>query len=410
MTTTYARMFQKRYTTAAATLASVTLESGEFMLDLTTGHIYCPVTGGSGFNTEKPFRRDGMLASPTAVADNEIPRWDGTDGYTTQPSGLKILDGSAGSLNPTGSKTLVWTASVTLAGTDGKTLTINDTAAISGTNTGDQTITLTGDVTGSGTASFAATIANGAVTLAKMADMATSSLIYRKTAGSGAPEVNTLATLKTDLGLTGTNSGDQTITLTGDVTGSGTGSFAATIANDAVTYAKMQNVSATDKLLGRATAGAGDVEEITCTAFGRSLIDDAAAGNARATLGVTQACIRVVKASFGDGTNVPATLTVVYAQAPVSGTITKATIDSENTTSSATVDIWKDTDANYPPTVADTIVASAKPTLSSANKSSDSTLAGWTTTVTAGDWLAFRLDTVSGATRVNVQLEITTNT
>jgi len=33
-----------------------------------------------------------------------------------------------------------------------------------------------------------------------MADMATASLIYRKTAGAGAPEVNTLATLKTDLG------------------------------------------------------------------------------------------------------------------------------------------------------------------------------------------------------------------
>lgn len=80
----------------------------------------------------------------------------------------------------------------------------------SGTNTGDQTITLTGDVTGSGTGSFAATIANGAVTLAKQADMATASVVYRKTAGSGAPEVNTLATLKTDLGLTGTNSGDQT--------------------------------------------------------------------------------------------------------------------------------------------------------------------------------------------------------
>jgi beta-lactamase superfamily II metal-dependent hydrolase len=32
--------------------------------------------------------------------------------------------------------------------------------------------------------------------------------------------------------LSGSNSGDQTITLTGDVTGSGTGSFAATIANN----------------------------------------------------------------------------------------------------------------------------------------------------------------------------------
>jgi hypothetical protein len=64
--------------------------------------------------------------------------------------------------------------------------------------------------------------------------------------------------------VSGTNTGDQTITLTGDVTGSGTGSFATTIANDAVTYAKMQNVSAASRLLGRGSAaGSGDVEEIT---------------------------------------------------------------------------------------------------------------------------------------------------
>lgn len=60
----------------------------------------------------------------------------------------------------------------------------------------------------------------------------------------------------------GTNTGDQTITLTGDVTGSGTGSFAATIANDAVTYAKIQNVTDA-RLLGRSAGSAGDVQEIT---------------------------------------------------------------------------------------------------------------------------------------------------
>ena len=37
----------------------------------------------------------------------------------------------------------------------------------------------------------------------------------------------------------------------------------AKLANDAVTYAKMQNVSATNRLLGRSTSGAGDAEEIT---------------------------------------------------------------------------------------------------------------------------------------------------
>lgn len=56
------------------------------------------------------------------------------------------------------------------------------------------------------------------------------------------------------------------------------------IQDDAVSYAKIQNVSATDKLLGRASAGVGNVEEITCTAAARALLDDADAAAMRATL------------------------------------------------------------------------------------------------------------------------------
>lgn len=62
--------------------------------------------------------------------------------------------------------------------------------------------------------------------------------------------------------LSGTNTGDQTITLSGDVGGSGQTDITATIADDAVTFAKMQNISS-DHVLGRATAGSGDVEELT---------------------------------------------------------------------------------------------------------------------------------------------------
>ncbi len=52
--------------------------------------------------------------------------------------------------------------------------------------------------------------------------------------------------------------------LTGDVTATGPGSAVATIPNDTVTYAKMQNVSAASRLLGRGSAaGSGNVEEIT---------------------------------------------------------------------------------------------------------------------------------------------------
>lgn len=57
------------------------------------------------------------------------------------------------------------------------------------------------------------------------------------------------------------------------------------VADDAVTYAKVQNVSATDKVLGRVSAGAGDIEEIACTPFARTVLDDADAATVRATTG-----------------------------------------------------------------------------------------------------------------------------
>jgi hypothetical protein len=100
---------------------------------------------------------------------------------------------------------LVAGANVTITVNDGAD-TITIASSITGATLADGDY---GDIVASSSGTVL-TIDTGVVTLAKMANMATSSLIYRRTAGTGAPEVNTLATLKTDLLLTGTNSGDQT--------------------------------------------------------------------------------------------------------------------------------------------------------------------------------------------------------
>ena len=67
---------------------------------------------------------------------------------------------------------------------------------------------------------------------------------------------------------------------------------------------------------------------------------------------------------------------------------------------SIVVDLWVDTYANYPPTVADTITASAKPTLSSATKTKDTTLTGWTTSIGSDRTLRVNVDSASTVTRV----------
>jgi hypothetical protein len=135
------------------------------------------------------------------------------------------------------------------------TLTV---AAAGGVGDGDK-----GDITVSGGGATWVVDAD-VVTNAKLSNMATATFKGRTTAGTGDPEDLTVAQAKTLLNLTGTISGDQTITLTGDVTGSGTASFAATVANDAVTNAKLANMAAAT-FKARVTAATGDPEDITGT-------------------------------------------------------------------------------------------------------------------------------------------------
>lgn len=137
----------------------------------------------------------------------------------------------------------------------------------SGTNTGDQNIFSTIAVSGQSnvvadTTSDTLTLVAG-TNITITTDATTDSITINSSGGGG-----------------GVSDGDK-----GDITVSGSGTT-WTVDSSAITYSKIQNVSATDKLLGRSTAGAGVIEEITCTSFGRSLIDDSTASDARTTLGL----------------------------------------------------------------------------------------------------------------------------
>jgi hypothetical protein len=109
----------------------------------------------------------------------------------------------------------------------------------------------------------------------------------------------------------------------------------------------------------------------------------------------------------GDGLDLEVPANDVFVACQGTGEITKVTIVTEGGPGSCVIDIWRDELADFPPTVADSITAAAKPTISSDDTYEDSTLTGWDTAVIAGNILAFHLESVSGFSMVHIQIEIT---
>jgi len=94
-----------------------------------------------------------------------------------------------------------------------------------------------------------------------------------------------------------------------------------------------------------------------------------------------------------------------HLEIPFACTINQVTMLADQP-GSIVVDIWKEIYTYFPPTDADSITASAPPTISSAQKSKDSTLTGWTTAIDAGDILAFNVDSCTTITRVTISLKV----
>lgn len=120
---------------------------------------------------------------------------------------------------------------------------------------------------------------DNSVTNVKLRDSVAVSVIGRASATDGDP-ADIVAT-----------SNDTILRRTGDALGFGSVTLAM-VPDNLLTYAKLQDVSATDMLLGRSTADAGDIEEIPCTAAGRALLDDADAATQRTTLGLGTAATK----------------------------------------------------------------------------------------------------------------------
>jgi hypothetical protein len=71
---------------------------------------------------------------------------------------------------------------------------------------------------------------------------------------------------------------------------------------------------------------------------------------------------------------------------------------------SITFDVWSTNIGSYPPTVANTITAAAKPAITTAQYANSATLTGWTVNLNANDTLRFNVDSVTTINRATLAL------
>jgi hypothetical protein len=211
------------------------------------------VDGGTGSSTASGARTNLGLGTIATQNANNVTI---TGGSVTGITDLAVADGGTGASTASGARTNLGLG--TIATQDASNVTITG-----GSVTGITDLAVADGGTGASTAAGART-----------------NLLPSYTGNAGKfLAVNTGAT-DVEWSTAGVSDGDK-----GDITVSSSGAT-WTIDNDAVTYAKIQNISATDKILGRQSSGAGDAEEITCTAAGRAILDDADAAAQRTTLGL----------------------------------------------------------------------------------------------------------------------------
>lgn len=156
---------------------------------------------------------------------------------------------------------------------------------------------------------------------------------------------------------------------------------------------------------------AGDYVELWIYSVDGTTLDPAGDAEGSVAWMIELAGRSLVERTFGASWGSSAALVAancadVYVRVPFACTIAAAHVLTQGGTGSCVIDVRKDTFANFPPTGADSIAASAKPTVTADVKSTDTTLTGWTVAVSAGDVLAFHVDSTSTFTGISVILDV----
>lgn len=115
--------------------------------------------------------------------------------------------------------------------------------------------------------------------------------------------------------------------------------------------------------------------------------------------------LAAIEIPFGSGGSVIATGVVTDLWIPYDLTVLGWTLLADQI-GSLVLDLWKDTYANYPPTVADTVAGTEKPTLSAAIKNQDLALSTWTADWDEGDIVRVNVDSAATVTRALLALQV----
>jgi hypothetical protein len=251
-------------------------------------------------------------------------------------------------------------------------------------------------------------------------------IIQRK---AGAWTNRTIAQLKTDLSLSGSNTGDQD--LSGYLTTSTAASTYQPLDSDLTSWAAITRASgintwvttpSSSNLAGALTDESGTTggftradyvdAKISDTAYGSGWDGDTGVAPSKNAMydkieTVVTASTNVRIVNFDGQGSVVLVGTKTYFRMKSAGTFSAWSIIAEGTSPTCTIDIWKVASGTALPTVANTIIgAGTKPALATGNAIRSTTFTSWTTTSwSANDIICVNVDLCTAGTKIIFQWE-----